>query len=131
VPHYRHFGLINLAPYALMSRGNFKECMPSRYQTIKAASGTLTGLLNSPQYVCEGLAARSVPIVRKSETLNPVRCSRAAGPETVLADLRSREARTRWSARMQGTLAKHSLIAAAEELFVTVTASSKAKTVED
>ena len=82
---------------------------------IKAAVRNIDPVfLNSPQYVCEGLSrALGCRIVLKVETLK-CRVELFQGP-------RSRpfwpgsdpgEARTKWSARARGTLAKPSLIAA-------------------
>jgi threonine dehydratase len=46
--------------------------------------------LNSPQYVCESLSgALGCRILLKVETLNPVRCFKGRGTETVLAGLKS------------------------------------------
>jgi threonine dehydratase len=59
---------------------------------IKAAVRNIDPVfLNSPQYVCEDLSrALGCRIVLKVETLNPVRCFKGRGTETVLTGLRSR-----------------------------------------
>jgi threonine dehydratase len=60
-------------------------------ERIKSAVGKIDPIfLNSPQYVCEGLSrVLGCRIVLKVETLNPVRCFKGRGTETVLAGLRS------------------------------------------
>jgi threonine dehydratase len=56
---------------------------------IEAAAGLIDPVfLNSPQYVCEGLShALGCRVVLKVETINPIRCFKGRGIETVLSRL--------------------------------------------
>jgi threonine dehydratase len=58
---------------------------------IEAAVGTIDPVfLNSPQYVCESLSRElGCRIVLKVETMNPIRCFKGRGTETVLSRLSS------------------------------------------
>lgn len=60
-------------------------------ERIEAAVGKIDPVfLNSPQYVCESLShALDCRIVLKVETVNPIRCFKGRGVETVLSDLLS------------------------------------------
>lgn len=59
------------------------------FDRIEAAAHAIDRVfLNSPQYVCPNLsAALGCEVVLKVETLNPVRCFKGRGTETVLAQL--------------------------------------------
>ena len=56
---------------------------------IEAATDLIDGVFqNTPQYVCTGLSAiLGCSIVLKVETLNPVRCFKGRGTETILSRL--------------------------------------------
>lgn len=58
---------------------------------IEAAVGKIDPVfLNSPQYVCDGLSrALGSRIVLKVETINPIRCFKGRGVDTVLSGLKS------------------------------------------
>jgi threonine dehydratase len=61
--------------------------MRLKIKRIEAAVGKIDPVfLNSPQYVCESLSrALGCRIVLKVETVNPVRCFKGRGIETVLS----------------------------------------------
>jgi threonine dehydratase len=60
-------------------------------ERIEAAAATIDPVfLNSPQYACESLSRElGCRIVLKVETMNPIRCFKGRGTETVLARLSS------------------------------------------
>ena len=96
---------------------------------IEAAVGKIDPVfLNSPQYVCESLGrALGCRIVLKVETINPIRCFKGRGVETVLSDLLSAKGPRKVVCASAGNLGQ--ALAYSGRLrgcSVTVTASSKA-----
>jgi threonine dehydratase len=107
------------------------EGVPMRLdiERIKAAVGKIDPVfLNSPQYVCESLSsALGCRIVLKVETLNPVRCFKGRGTETVLAGLKSRGGPDAVVCASAGNLGQALAYSGRRRnCSVTVTASSKA-----
>jgi len=74
---------------------------------IEAAVGKIDPVfLNSPQYVCESLSrALGCRIVLKVETMNPIRCFKGRGVDTV-CPASCRERTQKSSVRVQGILVK-------------------------
>jgi threonine dehydratase len=98
-------------------------------ERIKAAARKIDPVfLNSPQYVCEDLSrALGCRIVLKVEMLNPVRCFKGRGTETVLAGLRSRGGPNEVVCASAGNLGQALAYSGRlRNCSVTVTASSKA-----
>ena len=84
--------------------------------------------LNSPQYVCESLSSvLGCRIMLKVETLNPVRCFKGRGTETVLAGLQFRAGPNEVVCASAGNLGQALAYSGRNRNFsVKVTASSKA-----
>ena len=96
---------------------------------IEAAVGKIDPVfLNSPQYVCESLSRTlGCRIVLKVETVNPIRCFKGRGIETVLSGLLSGTGLQNVVCASAGNLGQ--VLAYSGRLrdcSVTVTASSKA-----
>ena len=83
-------------------------------ERIEAAVGIIDPVFkNSPQYVCESLSRElGCLIVLKVETMNPIRCFKGRGTETVLSVCRRRMAVTVSSVRAPAILVRHSPTAA-------------------
>jgi threonine dehydratase len=88
--------------------------------------------LNTPQYVCEGLSrVLGCRIVLKVETLNPVRCFKGRGTETVLARLQSQGGAKSVVCASAGNLGQALAYGARlRGIGVTVTASSAANSLK-
>jgi len=96
---------------------------------IEAAVGKINPVfLNSPQYVCESLSrALGCRIVLKIETMNPVRCFKGRGVETVLSGLSSGKEPQNVVCASAGNLGQALAYSGRlRNCSVTVTASSKA-----
>ena len=96
---------------------------------IEAAAGKINPVfLNSPQYVCESLSrARGCRIVLKVETMNPIRCFKGRGVDTVLSDLLSGKGPQKVVCASAGNLGQALAYSGRlRDCSVTVTASSKA-----
>ena len=96
---------------------------------IEAAVGKINPVfLNSPQYVCESLSrALGCRIVLKIETMNPVRCFKGRGVETVLSGLLSGKEPQKVVCASAGNLGQALAYSGRlRNCSVTVTASSKA-----
>ena len=96
---------------------------------IEAAVGKIDSVfLNSPQYVCEGLSrALGCRIVLKVETMNPIRCFKGRGIETVLSGLSSGKGLQKVVCASAGNLGQALAYSGRlRDCSVTVTASSKA-----
>jgi threonine dehydratase len=96
---------------------------------IEAAVGKIGPVfLNSPQYVCESLdRALGCRIVLKVETVNPIRCFKGRGIETVLSDLLLAKGPQKVVCASAGNLGQALAYSGRlRECSVTVTASSKA-----
>jgi len=96
---------------------------------IEAAVGKIAPVfLNSPQYVCESLGrALGCRVVLKVETINPIRCFKGRGVETVLSDLVSASGPQKLVCASAGNLGQALAYSGRlRDCPVTVAASSKA-----
>ena len=96
---------------------------------IEAAVGKIAPVfLNSPQYVCESLGrAIGCAFVLKVETINPIRCFKGRGIETVLSDLLSAKGPQKLVCASAGNLGQALAYSGRlRDCPVTVMASSKA-----
>jgi len=96
---------------------------------IEAAVGVIDPVfLNSPQYVCEALSRElGCRIVLKDETMNPIRCFKGRGTETVLSRLLSENGPRDVVCASAGNLGQALAYSGRRRgCSVTVTASSKA-----
>jgi threonine dehydratase len=96
---------------------------------IEAAVGKISPVfLNSPQYVCESLGrALGCRIVLKVQTINPIRCFKGRGIETVLSDLLTAKGPQKVVCASAGNLGQALAYSGRlRDCSVTVTASSRA-----
>ncbi len=96
---------------------------------IEAAVGLIDPVfLNSPQYICENLSRTlGCRIVLKVETMNPIRCFKGRGIETVLSRLCLRQGPQQVVCASAGNLGQALAYSGRQrDCSVTVTASSKA-----
>lgn len=100
---------------------------------IETAAASINKVfLNTPQYVCEGLSrVLGCRIVLKVETLNPIRCFKGRGTETVLARLQSQGGAKSVVCASAGNLGQALAYSARpRSIGVTVTASSAANSLK-
>lgn len=96
---------------------------------IESAADSIDGVFqNSPQYVCSGLSAvLGCSVVLKVETLNPIRCFKGRGTETILSRLDSNGSSKMVVCASAGNLGQALAYSGRNRGFdVTVTASSAA-----
>jgi threonine dehydratase len=96
---------------------------------IEAATYSIDRVFqNSPQYVCSGLSsALGCNVVLKVETLNPIRCFKGRGTETVLSRLDQNGSSKSVVCASAGNLGQALAYSGRKRGFdVTVTASSSA-----